>query len=119
MNMSAKCVKKGCSRFGPETSTAILYVNRWSAGNDRYNCPACGELMQTVRTISQSIKGSASLKTIPRRVTARPTGTTSTKHKVGKKKITKIKIMVLGPKLGVTPVDKKATPRKTGPRKRI
>jgi hypothetical protein len=87
MNMSAKCVKKGCNRFGQETSTTILYLNKLAAGNDRYNCPECGELMQTVETLSQSIKGSAGLKTMPRRATTTPTSTTSIKREVGKKKI--------------------------------
>ncbi len=119
MNMSAKCVKKGCSRFGQVTSTTILYLNKLAADNDRYNCPACGELMQTVETLSQSIKGSASLKTMPRRATARPTSTTSIKRKGGKKKITRIKLKGQGPMLGVKPAKKKAAPRKTGLRKRI
>jgi hypothetical protein len=43
MNMSAKCVKKGCSRFGPETSTAILYVNQGFRQLENYSEESNGQ----------------------------------------------------------------------------
>jgi hypothetical protein len=74
--------------------------------------------MKTVGIVPENYKGGSS-KILPRRAAAKPTSTTSMKHKVGKKKVTKIKIKGLGPKLGVKPAKEKVAPRKTGPRKRM
>ena len=65
MNIRAECSNRNCSAFGIEKSVAVGQMLGYRAAKDRVQCPSCGELMGTTKTVNTSLKGRS--KSIPRR----------------------------------------------------
>jgi hypothetical protein len=66
MNLRAKCVSTKCPAYGLEKSVAVGQMLGYGAKNDRVNCPACGELMQTTQSINVSTRNRTTKRTAKR-----------------------------------------------------
>ena len=54
MNLRAMCVNESCPSFGIQKSVMVGQFSGYGAANDRVICPACGQLMRTIRSINVS-----------------------------------------------------------------
>lgn len=71
MNLRAKCVNTNCKAYGLEKSVAVGQMLGHGAKNDRVNCPACGQVMQTTQSMNVSTGKRTAKRPVGRRIPGR------------------------------------------------